>query len=125
MLIGFGTHSGIVAAATDWDGPMEVKQVRPSMRGSYEEASHEAGVERYLLDLRGASGGLREALEEPRLERFIGVIYRPETERWSHYAQASLPGQFDAWVWFDETKAVTPLSGATEPGEDEMYPFGL
>ena len=50
---------------------------------------------------------------EPRLERFIGVIYRPETERWSHYSEAVLPDQFDAWVWFDETEAVTPL-----PGED-------
>ena len=53
-----------------------------------------------------------EALLEPRLERFIGVIYRPETERWSHYAEAVLPNQFDAWVWFDETEAVTPLPGA-------------
>jgi len=125
VLIGFGTHTGTVAAATDWDEPMEVKQVRPSLAGSYEEASHEAGIERYLLDLRGASAHLRQALEQPRLERFIGVIYRPETERWSHYAQASLPGQFDSWVWFDETSAVTPLPGATEAGEDEMYPFGL
>jgi len=125
VLIGFGTHTGTVAAASDWDEPMEVKQVRPSLSGSYEEVSHEAGIERYLLDLRGAPEQLRSALEEPRLERFIGVIYRPETERWSHYSQASLPGQFDAWVWFDETRAVTPLPGATQPGEDEMYPFGL
>jgi erythromycin esterase-like protein len=125
VLIGFGTHTGTVAAASDWDEPMEVKQVRPSLAGSYEEVSHEAGIDRYLLDLRGAGPDLRSALEEPRLERFIGVIYRSETERWSHYAQASLPGQFDAWVWFDETSAVTPLPGATQPGEDEMYPFGL
>mgnify|MGYP003578864941 FL=1 len=124
-LIGFGTHTGTVAAATDWDGPMEVKTVRPSMKGSYEEASHEAGIGRYLLALRGIGEELRAALEEPRLERFIGVIYRPETERWSHYAQAILPGQFDAWVWFDETKAVTPLEGEVQPGEDETYPFGL
>jgi protein-L-isoaspartate(D-aspartate) O-methyltransferase len=124
-LIGFGTHIGTVAAATDWDGPMEVKQVRPSMAGSYEEASHQAEIGRYLLDLRGAKQDLRTALEEPRLERFIGVIYRPETERWSHYSQAILPRQFDAWVWFDETKAVTPLQGETQPGEDETYPFGL
>ncbi|HEX8215121.1 MAG TPA: protein-L-isoaspartate(D-aspartate) O-methyltransferase, partial [Allosphingosinicella sp.] len=125
VLIGFGTHAGTVAAATDWDDPMEVKRVKPSLKGSYEEVSHQAGIDRYLLDLRGAKPDLRSALEEPRLERFIGVIYRPETERWSHYAQASLPGQFDAWVWFDETQAVTPLPGATQPGEDDMYPFGL
>ena len=62
---------------------------------------------------------------EPRLERFIGVIYRPETERWSHYAEAVLPGQFDAWIWFDETEAVTALAGAAEPGEDDLWPFGL
>ena len=125
MLIGFGTHSGTVAAATDWDGPMEVKEVRPSLAGSYERLSHDSCVREFLLDLRGAEEELKEKLEEPRLERFIGVIYRPETERWSHYAQSILPGQFDAWVWFDETKAVTPLPGRVEPGEDETYPFGL
>ncbi|HEY6916643.1 MAG TPA: protein-L-isoaspartate(D-aspartate) O-methyltransferase [Allosphingosinicella sp.] len=124
-LIGFGTHGGTVAAADDWDGPMKVKTVRPSLDSSYEHMSHDAGLPRYLLDIRGADGELRSALSEPRLERFIGVIYRPETERWSHYAQASLPDQFDAWVWFDETSAVTPLPGVQLPGEDETYPFGL
>jgi protein-L-isoaspartate(D-aspartate) O-methyltransferase len=125
VLIGFGTHTGTVAAATDWDDPMEVKQVRPSMAGSYERICHEAGIERFLLDLRGAAPELRAELAEPRLERFIGVIYRPETERWSHYAQASLTGQFDAWLWFDETEAVTPVPGPEEPGSQETYPFGL
>ena len=126
-LIGFGTHSGTVAAATDWDGAMEVKTVRPSLEGSYERICHDAGVPRFLLDMRrgGAGEAAVEALLDPRLERFIGVIYRPETERWSHYAEAVLPNQFDAWVWFDETKAVTPLAGETQPGEDDMYPFGL
>lgn len=125
MLIGFGTHSGTVAAASDWDAPMEVKTVRPSLSGSYERVSHDSNVKQFLLDLRGAEEGLREMLEEPRLERFIGVIYRPETERWSHYSQAILPGQFDAWVWFDETTAVTPLPGRIEAAEEETYPFGL
>jgi erythromycin esterase-like protein len=125
-LIGFGTHEGTVAAADDWDEPMQVKTVRPSLDGSYERVSHEAGVERFLLDLReGVNGAVVEGLLEPRLERFIGVIYRPETERWSHYAQAVLPNQFDAWVWFDETSAVTPLGPEPAGGEDEMYPFGL
>ena len=125
-LIGFGTHTGTVAAATDWDDPVEVKKVRPSLAQSYERVSHDSGVERFLLDLReGADERLVEALMEPRLERFIGVIYRPDTERWSHYAQAVLPKQFDAWVWFDETQAVTPLPGPQLPGEDETYPFGL
>jgi erythromycin esterase-like protein len=88
--------------------------------------SHDAGVERFLLDMReGVNGEAVEGLLEPRLERFIGVIYRPETERWSHYAQAVLPKQFDAWIWFDETRAVAPLAGEQMPGEEEMYPFGL
>ena len=88
---------------------------------------HFVGVERFLLDLRetDADARLRNELMEPRLERFIGVIYRPETERWSHYSEAILPRQFDAWVWFDETEAVTPLPGEQRPGEDETYPFGL
>jgi protein-L-isoaspartate(D-aspartate) O-methyltransferase len=126
-LIGFGTHGGTVSAADDWDAPMEVKSVRPSLPDSYERISHEAGVPRFLLDLRHSvlKRELQEALLAPRLERFIGVIYRPETERWSHYAEAVLPNQFDAWVWFDETRAVTPLPGEQRPGDDETYPFGL
>lgn len=125
-LIGFGTHSGTVAAASDWDAPMEVKEVRPSLAGSYERLSHEAGLERFLLDLRpGCNETVAARLREPRLERFIGVIYRPDTERWSHYSQAVLPDQFDAWVWFDRTAAVVPLPGAQQPGEDDTYPFGL
>ena len=127
-LIGFGTHTGTVAAATDWDGDMEIKRVRPSRPDSYEGVSHEADVPRFLLDLH-RDGGLRAARERPRLERCIGVIYRPETEMVSHYAQAVLPRQFDAWVWFDETRAVTPLgreSHAERPGEaPETFPFGL
>ena len=125
-LIGFGTHSGTVAAADDWDEPMEIKTVRPSLPDSYERLCHDSGVSPFLLDLRqGANDRLLEALREPRLERFIGVIYRPDTERWSHYSEAELPRQFDAWVWFDETEAVAPLPGEQRPGEDETYPFGL
>jgi protein-L-isoaspartate(D-aspartate) O-methyltransferase len=125
-LIGFGTHTGTVAAADNWDEPMEVMAVRPSLAGSYERLCHESGVERFLLDLReGANDAAAEALMEARLERFIGVIYRPQTERWSHYAEAVLPRQFDAWVWFDQTSAVTPLPGEQLPGEDDTYPFGL
>src|SRR5215203_2551149 len=131
-LIGFGTHTGTVAAADDWDEPMRIKQVRPSMDGSHERMSHDSGIGRFLLDLREGEVGreIREALRKPRLERFIGVIYRPETERWSHYSEAILPRQFDGWMWFDETEAVTPLPGELRPGEhradmDETYPFGL
>jgi erythromycin esterase-like protein len=124
-LIGFGTHSGTVAAADNWDGPMEVMTVRPSLAGSYERLCHDSGVARFLLDLREGEKEAVAALMEARLERFIGVIYRPQTERWSHYAEAVLPKQFDAFVWFDETQAVTPLPGEQLPGEDETYPFGL
>jgi len=125
-LIGFGTHSGTVAAATDWDGPMEVKRINPSRPDSYEYQCHESGLSRFLLDLReGEREAVREALMEPRLERFIGVIYRPETERWSHYSAAILSRQLDAWVWFDETHAVTPLPTVQREGAEETYPFGL
>ncbi len=130
-LIGFGTHTGTVAAADDWDEPMKIKRVRASLPESYERVIHDSGIPRFLLDLREGQVGrdVREALMEPRLERFIGVIYRPDTERWSHYSHAILPRQFDGWVWFDETKAVTPLPGEQRPGGhrevDETYPFGL
>jgi len=128
-LIGFGTHKGTVAAADDWDCPMQVKNVRPSLPESYERLSHDSGLHEFLLDLRErANPKVAARLEEPMLERFIGVIYRPETERWSHYSQAILPHQFDAWVWFDETNAVEPLPGEVRPGEksaDETWPFGL
>jgi erythromycin esterase-like protein len=124
-LIGFGTHGGTVAAASDWDGDMEIKRVRPSHRDSYERVCHDAGVARFLLDL-GRHEPLRRRLLEPRLERFIGVIYRPETELMSHYASASLPQQFDAFVWFDETSAVMPLGPShVKPGVPDTFPFGL
>ena len=125
-LVGFGTHTGEVACASDWDEPMEIKRVLPSLLDSYERLCHDAGGEAFLLDLRdGVHPEMRQALLAPRLERFIGVIYRPETERWSHYAEASLPQQFDAYAWFDETRAVTALPTKVREGADETYPFGL
>jgi len=125
-LIGFGTHYGTVAAASDWDAPMEIKTVRPSRPDSYEALCHQVGHERFLLDLRpGQRDDLRRALAQPLLERYIGVVYRPDTERWSHYAYATLPDQYDAFAWFDETHAVTPLPTQVTAGEDETYPFGL
>jgi erythromycin esterase-like protein len=120
-LIGFGTHTGTVAAADDWDAPMQVKPVVPSRSDSHERLCHDTGQPSFLLDLREPPSF---ALEE-RLERFIGVIYRPATERWSHYSEAVLGEQFDAWVWFDETRAVTPLADIHGAGEAEMWPFGL
>ncbi|WNO53817.1 protein-L-isoaspartate(D-aspartate) O-methyltransferase [Stakelama saccharophila] len=124
-LVGLGTHTGTVAAATDWDGDMEVKRVLPSRRDSYERLCHDSGRNRFLLDLSpDRHEALRRRLTEPRLERFIGVIYRPETELWSHYSQAVLPEQFDAYAWFDETEAVTPLGPEHHRGMPETYPFG-
>jgi len=125
-LVGFGTHTGTVAAASEWDAPMEIKAVRPSRPDSYEALCHDVGTERFLLDLRaGQHEDLRRGMAEPRLERYIGVVYRPETERWSHYSYASLADQYDAFVWFDKTSAVVPLPTQVAIGEDETYPFGL
>lgn len=124
-LIGLGTHTGTVAAATDWNGEMEIKTVRPSLQGSIEDCFHRSGKERGLLDL-SAHDDLADALAASRLQRFMGVIYRPETERSSHYAQASLSRQFDAFVWFQRTNAVTPLPISGQAGaEPETVPFGL
>jgi erythromycin esterase-like protein len=126
-LIGFGTHTGTVAAASNWDGDMEVMRVRPSVRDSYERLCHASGISRFLLNLpKDRQPELHHRLLEPRLERFIGVIYRPETEVLSHYAHASLPQQFDAYVWFDETTAVTPLGREhVRQAVPDTYPFGL
>jgi protein-L-isoaspartate(D-aspartate) O-methyltransferase len=124
--IGFGTHSGTVAAASDWDGPMEVKAVLPSLERSYEWLCHETGRPRFMLPLRGRSAAaVRDKLAKPRLERAIGVIYRPETELASHYFQAVLPTQFDEYIWFDETAAVTPFDTKELQGLPDTYPFGL
>jgi erythromycin esterase-like protein len=127
VLVGFSTYSGTVTAASNWGDPAERKQVRPAMPGSYEELFHEVALPAFALTLPPDShvaGGLRE----PRLERAIGVIYRPESERASHYFHASLSDQFDAIVHFDETRAVEPLEltaewGVGEPAE--TFPSGV
>ncbi|KAG0206891.1 hypothetical protein BGX28_001760 [Mortierella sp. GBA30] len=127
VIIGCGTHTGTVAAAQEWDAKMEVMKVVPSLENSYERLMYESGLPRFLLDLNRHKEQLR-LLMEPKLERFIGVIYRPDTERWSHYSKAVLPKQMDAYVWFRETKAVTPFEKEQPqfpPSVDETYPFGL
>jgi protein-L-isoaspartate(D-aspartate) O-methyltransferase len=124
--IGFGTNSGTVAAASDWDGPMEIKSVRPALPDSYERLCHETGERQFLLPLRKpAAAGLRELLAKPKLERAIGVIYRPDTELQSHYFRAVLPRQFDEYIWFDQTQAITPLATDELQGLPDTYPFGL
>lgn len=120
-LIGFTTHTGTVIAADNWDEPGHVKQVKPSLPGSYESLFHEVGLPAFMLPLR-AGEPVAEQLRERRLERAIGVIYRPNTERQSHYFDARLSDQFDAMIHFDETHALEPLPQLTAPGEEEEVP---
>jgi protein-L-isoaspartate(D-aspartate) O-methyltransferase len=123
-LVGFGTDHGTVAAAHDWDGPMHVMSVRPSHPQSYERLCHESGVPAFCLPLRAPRRTeVRDELMPPRLERAIGVVYRPETEMQSHYFHAVLPRQFDEWIWFDETHAVRPVTDAEARGLPRAHPF--
>jgi erythromycin esterase-like protein len=127
VLIGFSTDRGTVLAADDWGEPGMVKRVRPVRDDSYEALFRRTGHARSLTDWRPPERrDLRDALSTPRLERAIGVVYRPQSEMTSHYFRAVLPEQFDAFVWFEETRAVTPLpaEGAKE-GLPETYPFGV
>ena len=145
-LIGFGTDQGTVAAATNWDAPMEVKEIRPSHEDSYERILHEAcrmlpaPSNAFFLPLRAAHAlPARTELLHPRLERAIGVVYRPETELVSHYFEATLPAQFDEYIWIDRTTAVMPTdapptgeyeseAARAQAGVDaipDTYPFGL
>jgi erythromycin esterase-like protein len=125
-IIGFTTYQGTVTAARDWGEPPERRQVRPGLAGSYEAVLHQTGLERFLLDLRQEAAA--EVLHPERLERAIGVIYRPESERRSHYFFAHLADQFDAVIHIDETRALQPLERTTEweKGEaPETFPTGM
>ena len=127
VLVGFSTYTGTVTAASDWGASAELKRVRPALPESYEALFHNTGLPRFLLNLRDG-GQLIPALREPRLERAIGVIYRPESERISHYFYARLPDQFDAVIHFDETRGVEPLDLTPhwEAGEPpETFPSAL
>jgi erythromycin esterase-like protein len=136
--VGFTTYTGIVTAASDWDGPAERKRVRPGLPGSYESLFHDvagvlpsdpaAGETRDFLVVFRGHRSLSGTLDGPMLERAIGVIYRPETERISHYFRAHLPRQFDAVVHYDVTRAVEPLEAvAIVPADEppETYPTGF
>jgi erythromycin esterase-like protein/pyrimidine operon attenuation protein/uracil phosphoribosyltransferase len=127
VLVGFTTYAGTVTAASEWDGPAHRKHVRPALAGSYERLFHDVRIPRFLLPLR-SDLDLASALTEPRLERAIGVLYVPETERASHYFHARLPQQFDFVLHFDETRAVEPLERGVlwEAGDvAETFPSGL
>jgi erythromycin esterase-like protein len=126
-LIGFSTHHGFVTAASEWGGAAERKWVRPALPGSYEALFHQVGIPNFLLDLRDL-GEVSGALREPRLQRAIGVLYLPQTERQSHYFHARLPEQFDAILHLDETRALEPLDRSSKWDEAELpetYPSGL
>jgi erythromycin esterase-like protein len=127
VLVGFTTDHGTVTAASDWGKSAERKRVRPALAGSYEALFHATGRDRFLLILNDSEAIMRQ-LRDPRLERAIGVIYRPETERQSHYFQARLAEQFDAVLHFDKTRAVQPLESTEEweAGElPETFPFAV
>jgi erythromycin esterase-like protein len=126
-LIGFSTYTGVVTAATDWGGDAERKRVRRGLSGSYEEIFHKVGKPQFLLDIRNATAELAKLLREPRLQRAIGVIYRPETERMSHYFHTRLADQFDLMIHIDETRAVEPLEPTWQWSRDlpETYPMGV
>jgi erythromycin esterase-like protein len=127
LLIGQTTYAGTVTAAAGWHLPAERKRVRPALDGSYEKLFHQAGMPGFMLDFT-RDDALAEALSQPRLERAIGVVYRPESERHSHYFDAHLARQFDAVLHFDLTRAVEPLERTPhwQAGEaPETYPVGL
>jgi erythromycin esterase-like protein len=124
-LVGFSTHTGTVTAARDWDQPAEQRRVRPSLPGSYERLFHDTGLSRFAVRL--GDEPVRTALLPARLERAIGVIYAPETERASHYFRAQLPQQFDLMIHVDETRALQPLEKWAQVESDvpETYPTGM
>jgi erythromycin esterase-like protein len=127
FLLGFSTHDGTVTAARDWDADAEFKRVNPSRGDSVEGLLHATGLPRFLLPLRD-DPRLARALAEPLLERAIGVIYRPDTERQSHYFHAQVARQFDAVIHIDRTRALEPLErGAKwrDAEAPETYPAGL
>src|SRR5436305_934557 len=127
VLIGFTTYTGTVTAASDWDKTSERKRVRAGLPGSYEALFHDVGLPRFLLTLRDG-GQAASVLRGPRLERAIGVIYLPQTERQSHYYDARLSEQFDAVIHLDETRALEPLErhALWETGEPpETFPTGV
>ncbi|KAH7112420.1 erythromycin esterase-domain-containing protein [Dactylonectria macrodidyma] len=128
--IGCGTNTGTLAAAKRWDSDMSVMKLKPGLPNSYEGLMHATGIKNFMLDLRKSKCDerLRQLLCNRRLERSIGVIYRPDTERQSHYSSAVLPEQFDGYIWFDESRHVGTLEVHQPPealGKHETWPFGL
>lgn len=125
-LIGFGTHQGTVAAASEWGGSMQTMEVRPSHPQSHEYQFHLTNQPGLLLSLADhPDAELHSALSVPRLQRAIGVIYRPDSELFSHYYEARLASQFDEYIWIDTSSAVTPLPAVQDEAMPDTYPFGV
>jgi erythromycin esterase-like protein len=127
FLVGFTTYEGQVSAATDWDLPVERKQLRPALEGSYESLFHAVGLPAFAV-LPDRDRKLPDVLRRERLERAVGVVYRPETERQSHWFRAHLADQFDAVIHLDRTRAVEPLEKSARwhgPDAPETYPFAV
>ena len=127
VLVGFSTHRGWVTAATEWDDPPQLKRVREGLAGSWEDLFHQTGARRFAVMLRD-NADLHALASAPRLQRAIGVIYRPDTERQSHYFHTRLPDQFDAMIHIDETHALEPLDkgpGWSSREAPETYPSGV
>ena len=127
LSVGFSTSRGTVTAASEWDGPPETKEIVEPFAGSYEELFDAVPTKNFLLDLRKPNE-MTDLLREPRLQRAIGVVYQPDTERVSHYDQARLPEQFDFMVHFNKTTALEPLERKMHwehPAYEETFPFGL
>lgn len=124
-LTGFMSDHGTVAAASHWGGEVMIKQLRPARPDSFEHLLHSTSVPSYFLPLRAQTGELKDSLKNDRLERAVGVLYLPQTERSSHYFRARLSEQFDEIVWIDETSAVEPLAHVAETDETDTYPFGI
>jgi erythromycin esterase-like protein/predicted phosphoribosyltransferase len=125
--IGFTTYNGTVTAADDWGSPAQRKRVRPALADSVEELFHDTGEKSFLLPFAMAPAAA-EVLSSARLERAIGVIYRPQTERQSHYFRARVSDQFDAVIHLDETRALEPLerNAGWDSGEPpETYPYAV
>jgi erythromycin esterase-like protein len=124
LLVGFSTYQGTVTAADDWDQPARVKRVNPGLDGSYEADFHALRMARFALFI---DGNMPPVWRKPRLQRAIGVIYRPETERASHYFHANLAKQFDVMIHFDKTRALQPLDPVSPPAGHEVpetFPTG-
>jgi erythromycin esterase-like protein len=129
VLIGFSTYTGTVTAASSWGGPAERKRVQTGLPGSFEELFHRVGLPCFLLRPRDIEDlSALASFHEPRLQRAIGVVYKPETERLSHYYHVTLPRQFDAIIHLDHTRSTEPLERTT-PGKSEdapeTYPSGM